>query len=140
MWTSQHSIEIQASPDKVFPWLKQMGNGRAGWYSYDWIDNFGKKSLSYINPNFQNIQAGDSIPFAKVVELDENKKITFAFGSKSTFTYELTAISSGTRLVSILKVQAPAWILNFTLGPAHDFMQKKQFQEIKKRAESMESQ
>ena len=36
-----HAVTINASPDRVWPWLAQMGAGRAGWYSYDWIDNGG---------------------------------------------------------------------------------------------------
>ena len=29
------AVDIDASPDAVWPWLVQMGYGRAGWYSYD---------------------------------------------------------------------------------------------------------
>ena len=31
-------IEINATPKEVWPWLAQMGYGRAGWYSYDALD------------------------------------------------------------------------------------------------------
>ncbi|MEY4633285.1 MAG: hypothetical protein RLZ18_657, partial [Actinomycetota bacterium] len=43
-------ITINATPDQVFPWIRQMGMGRAGWYSYDWIDNLGRKSATSILP------------------------------------------------------------------------------------------
>jgi len=36
------SITIKAPPQDVFPWIRQMGFGRAGWYSYDWLDNLGR--------------------------------------------------------------------------------------------------
>ena len=39
------SITISAPPQDVFPWIRQMGFGRAGWYSYDWLDNLGRKRL-----------------------------------------------------------------------------------------------
>jgi hypothetical protein len=133
MFITKDHIDIEASPAQIFPWLKQMGNGRAGWYSYDWIDNLGRKSLTHIEPEFQQIKVGDEIPLAKIIELEENRKITFAFGARSTFSYELEEISLGTRLYAILRVQAPSWVMALTLEPAHNFMQKKQFAEIKKR-------
>ena len=39
-----HSITINAPTEDVWPWLVQLGAGRAGWYSYDRIDNGGKPS------------------------------------------------------------------------------------------------
>ncbi len=45
-----HAITINAPPERVGPWLAQMGAGRAGWYSYDWIDNGGHPSASSIRP------------------------------------------------------------------------------------------
>ncbi len=35
--TATRSITINAVPNDVFPWIRQMGFGRAGWYSYDWL-------------------------------------------------------------------------------------------------------
>jgi hypothetical protein len=45
-----HAITIDVPPDKVWPWLVQMGCGRAGWYSYDLLDNGGRHSATTINP------------------------------------------------------------------------------------------
>jgi hypothetical protein len=33
-----HAITIAVSADAVWPWLVQMGWGRAGWYTYRWVD------------------------------------------------------------------------------------------------------
>ncbi len=54
-------IEIGAPPESVFPWLVQMGPGRAGWYSYDWIDNAGRPSATVINQEWQSVNEGDSL-------------------------------------------------------------------------------
>ncbi len=32
------AISIHVTPDEIWRWLVQMGVGRAGMYSYDWID------------------------------------------------------------------------------------------------------
>ena len=53
------SITIAATPEKVFPWIRQMGFGRAGWYSYDWLDNLGRKSATTIHDEWQTVESGD---------------------------------------------------------------------------------
>jgi hypothetical protein len=60
------AIAIHAPPDRVWPWLVQMGSGRAGTYTYDWIENlFGldMHSANVILPQFQDMQVGDTYPF-----------------------------------------------------------------------------
>ena len=57
-----HAITIERSPRDVWPWLVQMGASRAGWYSYDRIDNGGRSSLERIAPELQEIAVGDVFP------------------------------------------------------------------------------
>ena len=47
------AIGIAAPAGQVWPWLVQIGFGRAGWYSYDWIDNDRRPSASTIRPTFR---------------------------------------------------------------------------------------
>ena len=54
-------ITIDAPPDAVWPWLVQMGYGRAGWYSYDRMDMRGK-SADRIVPAWQTLEVGDVMP------------------------------------------------------------------------------
>lgn len=59
------AVTIDARPEKVWPWLVQIGKGRAGFYSYTWIENLmglGIKNVDRIVPEFQRLQAGDQIP------------------------------------------------------------------------------
>jgi hypothetical protein len=58
-----HAITIRCSPDQVWPWLAQMGAGRAGWYSYDFIDNGGKPSAERIIPELQHVEVGFILPW-----------------------------------------------------------------------------
>jgi uncharacterized protein len=57
-----HAVTIEAPPESVWPWLVQMGGGRAGWYSYDWIDNDGEPSATAIVPSLQHLAVGDIMP------------------------------------------------------------------------------
>jgi hypothetical protein len=57
-----HAITIRAHPADIWPWLVQMGCRRAGWYSYDGLDNGGVPSAERIVPGLQRVQAGDIFP------------------------------------------------------------------------------
>lgn len=54
-------IDIAAPPDQVWPWLLQMGYGRAGWYSFDQLD-MNKPSADRIIPELQILAVGDVVP------------------------------------------------------------------------------
>jgi hypothetical protein len=54
------AIMIDAAPEQVFPWLRQIGYGRGGWYSYDWIDNDGEPSVEHLEPELR-FEVGDRI-------------------------------------------------------------------------------
>lgn len=54
-------IEIAAAPEGVWPWLAQMGYGRAGWYSYDELD-MNHASAEQILPELQDVEVGDVFP------------------------------------------------------------------------------
>ena len=59
---STRAITIDAPPAAVWPWLVQMGSGRGGAYTYDWIENlFGldMHSADEILPQFQDLEVGD---------------------------------------------------------------------------------
>jgi hypothetical protein len=58
----KHAITIRARPAEIWPWLVQMGCRRAGWYSYDGLDNGGVRSAERILPEFQQVQVGDIFP------------------------------------------------------------------------------
>lgn len=58
-----HAITIRAPRSVVWPWLAQMGAGRAGWYSYDAIDNGGRSSAKRIIAELQQLQIGMLFPW-----------------------------------------------------------------------------
>jgi hypothetical protein len=54
-------IDIAAPPEAVWPWLAQMGYGRAGWYSYDALD-MDRPSLDRVDPSLARVKVGDILP------------------------------------------------------------------------------
>jgi len=61
-WTTNFAVDIAAPPDKVWPWLVQIGYGRAGWYTWFPMDNGGVPSAEVIVPALQTLAVGDVIP------------------------------------------------------------------------------
>jgi len=62
------AITIGAPPDAIWPWLVQMGSGRGGAYTYDWIENLLRldmHSADEILPQFQDVKVGDEFPLGR---------------------------------------------------------------------------
>jgi hypothetical protein len=56
------AVTIAAPPEDIWPWLVQWGWNRAGFYSYDLLDNLGRPSARQILPQFQHLAVGDWVP------------------------------------------------------------------------------
>ena len=104
-------VEIKASPEKVWPWIVQMGMGRGGFYNFDMLDNAGKPSANRIIPEYQNLKVGDLIlPLLQVVKIDSQKAMLWVFlkgaggWENATWSWGLYEAGYGkTRLVSRLR-------------------------------------
>ena len=58
------AVAIDAPPERVWPWLVQMGQGRGGMYSYDWLENlFGLNihTTDEIREEWQHLEPGDRV-------------------------------------------------------------------------------
>ncbi|GII04324.1 hypothetical protein [Planobispora takensis] len=139
------AIAIHAAPHEVWPWLVQIGYGRAGWYSYDWIDNDGRPSADRIVPEFQDLKVGDRIlmlpgygPEVRAVE--PNRWILSGDAELGTYCWALyPARDGGTRLVCRFRQNWPLTVgtLFWTLiaGPGSFIMERKMLKTIKAHAE-----
>lgn len=63
-FNATRAVTVEARPDEVWPWLLQLGCRRAGWYSYDWVDNLGVPSAERLLPEFQGLKVGEIVPFS----------------------------------------------------------------------------
>jgi hypothetical protein len=103
--STTRAILIDADPRDVFPWLLQIGYRRGGWYSYDWIDNDGRRSVSRIDPVLQHLAVGDRIEmlpgFGPVVREIETDHHILSGGDADTWCLLVEPTPDGrTRLVS----------------------------------------
>ena len=150
------SISITAPPESVFPWIRQMGFRRAGWYSYDIIDNLGRKSATSIHPEWQDIVSGSLVPAglmsftAAIVEPPSSFVLQVGTQERQlrrlcfTLAYELREEPNGARLVTRMRstVNFPGGRLieRFLLGPGDGIMLRKQLLTLSRRVEQSLSQ
>ena len=60
----QHAVTVNAPPEAVWPWLVQLGQDRAGFYSYDWLERaFGVDvhNVTEVRPEWQHREVGDRV-------------------------------------------------------------------------------
>ena len=68
MGETTRAITINAPASKVWPWLVQMGQGRGGLYTYDWLENLAGldiHSAERIVPELQGLKVGDVVPLSR---------------------------------------------------------------------------
>lgn len=109
------ALTIEASPEDIWPWLLQMGYLRAGFYSYDGLDNKGVPSAERIMPEYQHLRVGDEIPvsegsFVTVVSMDPPRSMVWKFQSgawgNSTWAWGLyPEDEKRTRLITRLRIK-----------------------------------
>ncbi len=67
VYETTHAIDIDAPPEEVWPWLVQMGQGRGGFYSFDWVENLGGldiHSADRLIPEHQHLAPGEIVRLA----------------------------------------------------------------------------
>jgi len=63
-WGYTHAVTIRASAAEIWPWLVQIGQGRGGFYSYEWLENLigcNMHNADHIIQEFQHLKVGDEI-------------------------------------------------------------------------------
>jgi hypothetical protein len=153
-WT--RAITIDAAPEQIWPWLLQWGQGRGGWYSYDWLENlfgFDIHTADQILPEYQNLAIGDPICMARdfctshVTVLEPNQWLSWQSEDESgnpvwTFTFGLFPLdNSHTRLIVRESFRSdfmpPAAV--FVLEIPDVVMEQKALNTVKNRAEGIKS-
>jgi hypothetical protein len=147
-----HAIAIAAPPSAVWPWLLQMGCQRAGWYSWDGLDNAGVRSADRIVPELQALAVGDVIParpagtegFEVLRVVPERALVLRAASPKWQGTWAFVLEPLGldrTRLVTRYRAAYPPSagmsLMLPVLRAAHAIMERKQLRTIKHHAEQM---
>jgi hypothetical protein len=149
-YVATRAITIHAPPRDVWPWLVQIGSGRAGWYTYDRLDNAGVPSATEIIPELQQLQEGDLIPMVagkdigvRVKELEPHRRMLW-WDEQGEYSWEwvLEPIDQhATRLLNRLRVTRHPWtrkmLYELVAANGDVVMQRKLLRGIKQRAERL---
>jgi hypothetical protein len=82
-----HAISIRATSAEIWPWLLQLGQDRAGFYSYTWLENIfccHMTNTYVIIPEWQHLKVGDGVrfhprfPCVPVAVLEPNRALVIA--------------------------------------------------------------
>ena len=145
-FNATRAVTIEATPEEIWPWIIQIGYRRAGFYSYDVLDNDGIPSAERILPEYQTLTIGDLIPLSKtadvrVTELDPPRFMVLVFEVEGTWT-DATWVwglypedASHTRLVTRLRADARGVRSRIFLDLGEIIMMRKCMLGIKRRAE-----
>ena len=144
------AIGIDAPASAIWPWLVQMGPGRAGAYTYDWIENlFGLSmhSADRIHQEWQNLGVGDVLrsrkdrPGMRVEMLDPQRALSNRSEAGDwVWTFVLVPEDGRTRLISRNRIAMQGAAAGQRLGmlvmePGSLVMERKMLLGIKQRAE-----
>lgn len=146
------AIGVSVPPATVWPWLVQMGPGRAGAYTYDWIENVAgldMHSANEILPQFQDLAVGDAWvlghdgPVLRVAVLEPDSALVLRSDDGNwVWAFVLVAQGTGTRLLSRNRICQPGFsraaraAFRYLMEPGSLVMERKMLLGIKTRAES----
>jgi hypothetical protein len=147
-FVATRAVTVEATPEEIWPWIVQIGYRRAGFYSYDLLDNDGIPSAERILPEYQDLQVGDTIPLnrtahVRVTELGPPTSMVLVFEvpgtwSSATWVWGLYPVdASRTRLVTRLRANPTGIRSRLFLDLGEIVMMRKCMLGIKCRAERM---
>jgi hypothetical protein len=137
------ALDVDAAPPVVFRWLCQL---RVAPYSYDWIDNLGRRSPEELTPGVERLALGlRFMTMFELVEFEPDRHLTVVARSPTLFgdlavSYVVVPRGAGSRVVVKLLVRYPRGPLGMALRvllPWGDLvMMRKQLLNLKRLAET----
>jgi hypothetical protein len=143
------AITIAAHPDQIWPWLLQVGVKRAGWYSYDLLDNLARPSATEIIPELQRVAVGDVVPLSPdglhgvtVLALDLPRSMMWGTLPDTTWLWACEPRADGTtRLITRIRSRyrwlSPTIVFSLLVEFADIWMIRKMLLNVRKRAERL---
>jgi len=156
-------VAVKTTPAAIWPWLVQIGQRRAGYYSYERLENMvglKMKNAEGINPDWQHLVVGDIVPAEpggkgfKVYALEHERALVLGGREGDTGVFEgftqmfpefswafvlVPVNSEHTRLISRFRGsnQPSFWnkLIGFFFEPIEFLMTSRMLLGIKKRAE-----
>jgi hypothetical protein len=148
-FNATRAITIQATPEQIWPWLLQVGVTRAGWYSYDLLDNLGRPSARDIIPALQARAEGDIVPISpdgrqglKILSLDLPRSMLWGTLPDTSWLWLMEPRPDGTtRLITRIRMRyrwlSPSIAFSLLVEFADIWMIRRMLLNLRERAESL---
>jgi hypothetical protein len=149
-FNATRAVTVNAPAENIYPWIVQVGMTRAGWYSYDLLDNLARPSAEEILLEHQTIQIGDVIPMSPdgkqgmhVYDFLENKWMLWWDNlGDSTWVWDIYPLGENqSRLVTRVRMKyrwfSPAILFSLLIEFFDIVMMRKCMLGIKRRAEGL---
>lgn len=158
-YVTTRAVTVNAPPDAIWPWLVQMGQDRAGFYTHNWVERLlqsGIPDVSDLRPEWQHLEPGDLVRTNReirgkpmgwpVLGVEAGRSLVLQSRSlpAGSYAFVLAPIDAGTtRLLVRDRATWKSWEWPFTLllyEPLHAYMQTGLLSGLKRRAEAIETQ
>ncbi|MGI8888239.1 MAG: hypothetical protein ACR2GB_04615 [Nocardioidaceae bacterium] len=139
------AVDIDADPAVTFRWVCQL---KVAPYSYDWIDQLGRRSPRKLTPGADHLAVGQRFMIAKIVDFESGRHITAISTPKASrlfgpivLTYQVDQRGKLSRLVVAMTVTASSGagrLRRELLGWGEMVMMRKQLLTLKRYAKRSE--
>ncbi len=144
-----HAITIEASPEAIWPWLVQLGQDKAGFYSFTALENLlgcHMTNAECVHPEWQTLAVGDHVKFhpraptVPVAMLQEARHLVIGKPDEFAWGFFLRELAPGrTRLlIRLQSVRKRFWARTVDIAfwePAHSIMEIQMMRTLKRLAE-----
>jgi hypothetical protein len=149
------AMTIQAAPSEIWPWLVQMGQGRGGFYTHEWVENLLGADIhnaDRIISAWQELEVGERVrltpdpyfgqpgQFMTVAEIQPERALVFRQtlpnGSPASWAILLLpADSRSTRIIMRRRARDPT-LFDCVMAPGYAFMDRGMLHGVRVRAEA----
>ena len=148
------AITIRAVASAIWPWLVQMGQGRGGFYTHEWVENLLGANIhnaDRIIAAWQHLDVGDRVRLTPdpyfgqpgqimtVAEIQPEKALVFRQtlpnGSTASWAFLLRPQGDGTTRVIMRRRAGPPTLFDRVMSPGYVFMDRGMLHGLRERVE-----
>ena len=149
------AITIRAVASAIWPWLVQMGQGRGGFYTHEWVENLLGANIHNVDrivTAWQQLEVGDTVrltpnpyfgqpgQFMTVAEMQPDRALVFRQtlpnGSTASWAFLLLPQDEGTTRLIMRRRGGRPTLFDRVMSPGYAFMDRGMLYGLRKRVEA----
>lgn len=149
------AITIRAVASAIWPWLVQMGQGRSGFYTHEWVENVLGANIHNVDrivAAWQQLEVGDRVrltpdpyfgrtgQFMTVAEIQPDRALVFRQtlpnGSTASWAFLLLPQDEGTTRLIMRRRGGHPTLFDRVMSPGYAFMDRGMLYGLRNRVEA----